>query len=149
MPLGETGVRVDFYVLDSDEPSARLRFACRVTEKAYKLDHSVHAHAGSSAEARAFDDLLWTFRDGSFVPHELSGSGPAQPPNAPVTIGCDPHRPPAGDVLLNLAESVPPFFEQFARVVEIVDGSAESRRRGRERFIVYRDHGCPPETHHV
>jgi hypothetical protein len=31
---------VDFYVLASHEPAARLRFACRLVQKAWKKRHS-------------------------------------------------------------------------------------------------------------
>jgi DNA polymerase-3 subunit chi len=31
----------------------------------------VYVWAGSEADARRLDDLLWTFREDSFVPHEL------------------------------------------------------------------------------
>lgn len=74
MPLSDPG-RVDFYVLAGPKPAARLRFACRLAEKAYRLDHRVHLQTGSAAEAEQLDELLWTFRQGSFVPHELAPPG--------------------------------------------------------------------------
>jgi DNA polymerase-3 subunit chi len=137
--------RVDFYVLPDADSGARLHFACRLTEKAYKLDNRTHAHVTEAAVARQLDEMMWTFRPGSFIPHEIAGQAPQ--PNAPVTIGHDCETPLSGDLLINLADAIPPFFDQFTRVAEIIDSSNEGRQRGRERFSFYRDNGYEPETH--
>ncbi len=137
--------RVDFYVLPDTDAGARLRFACRLTEKAYKLDNKTHAHVAGAAQVRQFDEMLWTFRPGSFVPHEIAAQTP--PTNAPVTIGHDTEAGLSGDLLINLADAIPPFFDRFARVAEIIDSSAECRQSGRERFTFYRENGYKPETH--
>ncbi|MEZ5578324.1 MAG: DNA polymerase III subunit chi [Candidatus Competibacteraceae bacterium] len=44
--------------------------ACRLADKAYGLGHTVYLFTASEARAAALDDLLWTFRQDSFVPHE-------------------------------------------------------------------------------
>jgi DNA polymerase-3 subunit chi len=144
--LPETG-RVDFYLLAEPQPTARLRFACRLAEKAWHLDNRVHLRAGSAAEAAMLDELLWTFRQGSFVPHELVAEG--APAESPVTIGHGPAPPPPGDLLINLTASVPEFEGGFARVAEIVDGSEEGRRLARERYRDYRERGREAATHNI
>lgn len=146
-----SATRVSFYVLSGAEPAARLSYACRLAEKAYKLENRIHAHAGDSAMARRLDELLWTFRQGSFVPHELLT--PALQPEAPITIGSadadGPIEPPAADLLINLADDVPAFFKRYPRIAEIIDGSPASREAGRARHRFYRDQGLEPETHEV
>jgi len=49
--------------------------------------------------------------------------------------------------VINLADAIPPFFDQFARIAEVIDASAECRQHGRERFSFYRDNGYEPNTH--
>jgi len=137
--------RVDFYVLPEVDADARLRFACRLTEKAYKLEHRAYAHVAGAAQARMLDELLWTFRPGSFIPHGIAGTAPEA--SAPVTIGHDDGADVSGDLLINLTDTIPPFFDRFARIAEIIDASPDGRRTGRERFAFYRDNGCKPETH--
>jgi len=140
--------RVDFYVLPDTDAGARLRFACRLTEKAYKLDNKTHAHVTGAAQVRQFDEMLWTFRPGSFVPHEITDqTSQSNAPVTPVTIGHDSEAELSGDLLINLADAIPPFFDRFARVAEIIDSSAECRQSGRERFTFYRENGYKPETH--
>jgi DNA polymerase-3 subunit chi len=142
---------VSFYVLSGAEPTTRLGYACRLAEKAYKLQNRIHAHAGDSAMAKKLDELLWTFRQGSFVPHELLP--PVGQPTAPITIGSadgdGPIEPPAADLLINLADQVPAFFNRYSRIAEIIDGSPASREAGRVRHRFYRDQGLDPETHEV
>jgi DNA polymerase-3 subunit chi len=139
--------RVTFYVLESSEPADRLGFSCRLAEKAWKLGNRIHAHLGSAAEVARFDDLLWIFRQGSFVPHEVVA--PGAPAAAPVTMAADPSLAPDADLLINLADEVPTGFERYARVAEVIDGSESSRQAGRRRHRHYQDAGLAPETHTV
>ena len=137
-------MRVDFYILSDSAPDARERLSCRLAEKAYKMGHRVYVHAESPAQAQRLDELLWTFRDGSFVPHALGADRTDPPP--PILIGSGETADEA-DLLITLSPTVPPFFERFARVAEIVDQNEDSRRAGRERFRFYRERGLEPQSH--
>jgi len=140
--------RVDFYVLKSQAGGETHKTACRIAEKAYRLGQKVYLHTDSAEGASALDQLLWVFRDGSFVPHELADSGAA--PGSPVLIGHDREPDPDHrDVLVNLAGQVPSFFSRFERVVEIVGGDHGQRSLARERFRFYRDRGYPLDTHEL
>ena len=138
--------KVDFYVLHASGEVARQQFACRLAEKAYRLEHAVHIHTGSSESARRLDDLLWTFRDGSFVPHEVLGS---EAPEAPVTIGYGETLPSKRDLLINLGENVPEEAGSFPRVAEIVTADEDSKSRSRQRFVDYREQGHTLDTHNL
>jgi len=140
--------RVDFYLLSRDGPQSRQVFACRLAEKAYRLDHRVHIHVATRADADRVDDLLWTFRDGSFVPHHrLGASSPDL--DSPVTIGCDDDPVEPCDLLINLCDGIPAVAEAFPRVAELVSSDAECKQLSRKRFAEYRDKGYSLETHEV
>jgi DNA polymerase-3 subunit chi len=138
--------RVDFYILETTRPGGRLHFACRLTEKAYSQGNAVYAHTESEQDASRLDDLLWTFRQGSFVPHERQTGGE---PAAPVSIGTPTASKRDGEVLINLCNNVPEFATGFLRIAEIVDGSESSKAAGRQRFRQYREMGLEPETHTI
>jgi DNA polymerase-3 subunit chi len=146
--LTPPAIRVDFYVLAGTDAGARLHFSCRLAEKIYGLGQRTYAHMATAAEARQFDELLWTFRDGSFIPHDR-GNSPDASAKVPVVIGHGDAIEPDGDVLINLDNQIPAFFDRFSRVAEIVDASPEGRRLGRERFSFYRDNGYAPNTHDI
>lgn len=140
--------RVDFYVLAAAGESARLHFACRLAEKAYRLDNTVHILAAGREQAEVLDQLLWTFRDGSFVPHELLGV-PGRSTEAPVTIGFEASRIGECDLLINLTDEVPPAIGSFPRVAELVTSDEESRQGSRQRFAHYRALGLELEKHDI
>ena len=139
--------RIDFYVLPGREPNGRLSLACRLAEKAYGLGHRVYLHAASSEQARQLDDLLWTFRQGSFVPHTLCPSAASDA--SPVLIGSEETPPPKAQVLINLSDTVPAFFERYERVAELVDQQPSVLAKSRERFRFYRDRGYEPVSHRL
>jgi len=140
--------RVDFYVSEDAGADVRLRLACRIAEKAYLARQRVVVLLEDVEGLRRFDELLWTFGDGSFVPHDaVNAEGTAC--DAPVALTTGPLPASHADVLLNLASAVPPFYDKFARVAEFLDARAEVRAAGRERFKFYRGKTLEPQTHNV
>jgi DNA polymerase-3 subunit chi len=140
--------RVDFYLTEEAGADVRLRLACRIAEKAYLAKQQVVVLLDDAETLKRFDELLWTFGDGSFVPHDAVAAADA-PCEAPVALTTGPLPAGHADVLLNLAVAVPPFFERFARVAEFLDARPEVRTAGRERFKSYRGRSIEPQTHHV
>ena len=94
--------RVDFYILSGAGAELRERFACRLAEKAYGSGYTVLLLAEAAEQAERLDGLLWTFRQGSFVPHARL----EQREGEPVAVATDEH---GGDdaVLLNLTDRLP------------------------------------------
>jgi DNA polymerase-3 subunit chi len=140
--------RVDFYVLKSATDRQRWAFACRLTEKAYLRDLNVVLLSDTAAEAEALDELLWTFNERSFIPHELHRAGAAGLA-APVRLTPDLEAIEGADLLVNLSARLPVPLERFARIAEIIDADAPRRARGRERFKAYRELDLPVETHQL
>jgi DNA polymerase-3 subunit chi len=133
--------QIDFYVLPERDPAQRALFACRLAEKAFRLGHRVHLHTAGAAEAQTLDELLWNFHPASFVPHALSGAEG----DVPVRIGWGGAQA-GGDLLINLDLAVPPFFDRFPRVAEIVVQSDAVQRALRDHFRLYRERGLEPQT---
>lgn len=140
--------RIDFYVLDSSDPRARALTACRLAEKAYSQGLKVYLHTESAGASLQLDELLWTFRAGSFLPHAIH-SAVTEDETPPILLGHD--HEPAGhtDVLINVAHEVPMFFGRFERVAELVDQREEQLAQSRERFRFYRERGYALNTHHL
>lgn len=140
--------RVDFYILDTTDSTDIPRMACRITEKAWKSGYRVFVRTGARFTASQMDDLLWTFRAESFVPHALHDTDANEDP-CPVLIG-DGDDPESGPgVLVNLGDALPPSLARRERIVEIVAGSPQDRESGRQRYRLYREEGCDLHTHHL
>ena len=138
--------RIDFYVLQRMDERSRQHFACKLAEKAYKLDNTVYIHTRGPDDSRQIDELLWTFRDGSFVPHGLSIANDGTE-SSPVVIGNDSEGVAARDLLINLCDETPPFAQSFPRVAEVVTSDENCRRLSRKRYATYRDQGHTINTH--
>ncbi|MCH9699183.1 MAG: DNA polymerase III subunit chi [Gammaproteobacteria bacterium] len=140
-----------FYILQSSQSNARYVLACRIAEKAYKLDQQVFILTGSDELTVMIDNLLWSFRQGSFIPHltqsALIQNNQTQLPNT-VVIGTDCTRTDAG-VLINLSEQLPEKIDTFQRIAEIVDQNAQVIQAGRERYKAYQSKNISLTTHHL
>ena len=139
--------RIDFYLLPQDDAHARPLFACRLAEKAYQLGHRIYIHTESAQQTRHLDELLWTYREDSFLPHDLHAPGLDPVPAILLGHAAEPEQ--NTDVLINLAPEVPLFFGRFERVAEIIDQQEGCRRQGRERYGFYRDRGYELKTHQL
>jgi DNA polymerase III subunit chi len=139
--------QVDFYVLDEKAAGNRYTLACRLSEKIYHQGRRIFIHTGSDEETRHIDRLLWTFRQGSFIPHGREGD--CDPAVTPVIIGHHGENDDEHDVLINLASEVPGFFSRFERVAELIDKEPQVVASGRDRFRFYRDRGYPLNKHDI
>ena len=139
--------RVDFYILQSNDSRILLNFACRLTEKAYRMDHWIYIRTESSLQQKLIDDLLWTFRPGSFIPHNIwSGENDQR---APVLVGCDIDPPFNYKTVLNLSQTLAGEPCQFERIIEIVNQTETIRKCARQRYREYHGRGYAISTHDI
>lgn len=138
--------RADFYLLSANAPpEAALNFACRLADKAFQLGHRVYLHTASAEQSARLDELLWTFRQDSFVPHACYDQPLAAA--AAVVIGHGVPPPEWNDVLLNLGAELAPAHERFARIGEVV--AYPQRQAARNRYQHYKSLGYLMEHHDV
>jgi len=132
---------IDFYFNAAD----RLQVACRLAGKAAAQSKRVVIYAPQPELAHKIDRLLWTWPAIAFVPHCLSNDALAE--ETPVLIAADADAAPVRDVLLNLGEDCPEFFERFDRLLEIVSQDDVDKKSARARYAWYRDRGYSIRSH--
>jgi DNA polymerase-3 subunit chi len=137
--------QVNFYILHTLVKPEKARFACQLTDKAWQQGYRIYLQTNSLIEAQQLDDLLWTFKQDSFIPHGVD-SGVLHS-NVPVYIGYQQEYRQEMDLLINLTEVVLPHYQQFKRIAEIVEETA--RESGRVRYRFYRDQGCDLLSHDI
>jgi DNA polymerase-3 subunit chi len=137
--------RIDFYVVKTAGPDARLNVAARLTEKALGRGHRIFINCESADQLSALDSYLWEFKATSFVPHEVAGN----PTDERVVLGFEQGPQTHNDVLINLALSPPSYFAQFERVAEVVTQDAASLDALRSAWRHYRDRGYPLQKHEL
>lgn len=136
--------RVTFYDVPPEGRDARV---VRLAEAAWERGRKLLVRCADAETARRLDELLWTYSDAAFVPHEVvpPGSAPTDPELriALVTSDDDPIR---AEVLL--CEAPVPFdvAERYDFVMELVDQrSPEALAASRARFRTWRERGANPE----
>ncbi len=120
-----------------------LALACELVASAQGRGRQIAVRLPDAASARRLDLMLWTAQPQAFIPHVMAGSALAA--ETPVILGGPaadtawPHT----DLLFNLADDLPPGFERFRTVVEIVGQGEADRLPARARWMQYKARALP------
>jgi DNA polymerase-3 subunit chi len=132
---------ITFYVLPTQSQPERYLFACKLIEKAYRSGCFCYVLTDSAEQSQRIDNLLWTFRAGSFIPHQLyTGDIPT---TEQVLIGSLPAPAQWQKTVVNLSSKC----ATAERVLEILDNSEATKSVGRNRYRHYQQAGHNLTTH--
>ncbi len=137
---------VDFYILHTRSRQAKDRLACQLADKAWHQGYRVYIQTDSIARVQQLDIMLWTFKEESFLPHDIY---PDVLSSAPIRIGYTQQICENMDVLINLTDTVVSFFKYFKRIAEVVDDTQSAREAGRTRYRFYREKGYELKIHDI
>jgi DNA polymerase-3 subunit chi len=132
-----------FYLMATDNDLQRLKYACSLAEKSYKKGKTVFIHAANEQQSQHLDNLLWSVRDNSFIPHQLQTQ--ANHDDSPIVIG---HQQPSSDrfhVMINLS-SAPANAEQFEWILEVVNKQPSITELSRTNWRHYQTIGIKPSS---
>jgi DNA polymerase-3 subunit chi len=138
---------VGFYVLGSVSADNSLVFACKLIEKAWRNGVFCHVLCDSEQQSHFIDDLLWTFREGSFIPHSILKTGDLNQKDLipQVLISSDTSLDLTEKTVVNLSS----FCPTAPRILEILDNSEASKAAGRERYRHYKQMDFTISTHTI
>ncbi len=139
---------VTFYLLASESQQARQIFACKLIEKIYRQGYFSYILTDSVQQSQQMDNQLWTFRAGSFVPHQIYRHEVPQFKQT-ILIGNETVPEHWRQVVLNLSSQQNLFQEKYDRILEILDSSEKTRQIGRGRYRHYKQAGYEITTHDV
>lgn len=137
---------ISFYVLATESTQERYLFACKLIEKAYRNGSFAYVLTDSSEQSQHIDNLLWTFRAGSFIPHQAY-TGELPTTESVILIGSSSPPEPWRKTVINLSSQCPQDFQQAERILEILDNSEETKAWGRNRYRRYQQAGIEITTH--
>lgn len=135
--------QIDFHILQDTSVEARWLYVCRFIEKVERLGHHILIVVNTREEAHELDDLLWSFKPESFIPHQIIGGDE----EAKVEITFDANLGEHKDVLINLSDKVPDDFSRFTRLAEIVIQEPKILESTREHYRFYKQQGYPITQH--
>jgi DNA polymerase-3 subunit chi len=139
---------VSFYILPSESTQERYEFACKLIEKAYRSGCFCYVLTDNAEQSQKIDDLLWTFRAGSFIPHQIYTS---ELPAIEKVILIGSHDVPENwqKTVINLSSYCPKQFDKIERILEILDNSEATKEPGRNRYRQYQQSGVNITTHKI
>jgi DNA polymerase-3 subunit chi len=134
---------VGFYVIQAADQAQRLLVAARLADKAFARGHKIFINAADESQARSLDELLWSYRPSSFLPHGLHGAEHSDT----IAIGWGQEPVGHNDLLINLHLDIPAFFSRFQRVAEVVTQDPDSLAALRRSWVFYKERGYQLEKH--
>nr|ALV86780.1 DNA polymerase III chi subunit [uncultured bacterium P11N2] len=141
--------RISFFHGASDRLQAAAKWIAEAqrsdTLAGMPLVSPLVVYAPLKEQADALDRLLWTHVATGFTPHCQTASALVE--ETPVLIATHLDTAPRDRHLVNLSNEIPPGFDQFAHMTEIISRDDDVRLPGRERFRFYREKGYPLESH--
>ncbi len=139
---------ISFYILPSELTQERDEFACKLIEKAYRSGCFCYVLTDNAAQSQKIDDLLWTFRAGSFIPHQIyTGELPAL--EKVILIGSLDVPELWQKIVINLSSYCPKQFDTIERILEILDNSEATKELGRNRYRQYQQSDNTITTHKI
>jgi DNA polymerase-3 subunit chi len=140
--MKSSAITADFF----EVPAARREESlCEKVSDFYEKGERIYVRASSEAAAKKLDELLWTFRDNSFVPHAL-WSGEEALLTEPVAVGWRSGNPnSAGKLVLAGpvdAEELLAARDAFNSIADFVpNGDKGATMSARERYRLLREAG--------
>ena len=139
--------QIDFYILEDSSGAVKQQTACRIIHKAYSQGLTVFVRTSDIDEGNAVDGLLWSFSQGSFIPHCIAENTLKDWKDYPVQIGVGDISGQPSDILMNLNGEISEQNFAHSRIIELVCGADQDRQAGRGRFRTYKEKGYEPNTH--
>ncbi|MBA2654266.1 MAG: DNA polymerase III subunit chi [Gammaproteobacteria bacterium] len=134
-------LRIDFHILNHSKNDA-FHYLAKLVEKVFLLKKPIFVFTSSFNESKVIDDLLWSFRANSFVPHHIVEDMGEE---APILIS-HTKIPRVKEVLINLTPSIPEFYGQFSRIIEMVYNDEQIKQANRLKYREYQKLECELHT---
>ncbi len=120
--------------------SDRLAAAAALIGGAWSQRKPLLIYVPDAPVADSLDRLLWTQAQLSFIPHCRADSPLAS--ETPILIADRIDAAPQEERLMNLSRAIPPGFERFQSLIEVVGRDEDDRLAARERVRQYKEQGC-------
>jgi len=108
--------------------------------KIYSGGHKIVVKLGTPERVKAFDDLLWTFDPGSFLPHAQSGDENAAEQG--ILLTTEDENPNDANILILADGAVAEHMEDFDICCEIFNGlEQDALKTARSHWKDFQDKG--------
>ena len=139
--------RVDFYILPDDQLSNLQKYACELAESHWKSGKRVLIQTDSSDDSQQLNELLWSFRKESFIPHGIASLEPVDE-QQPVLISHHRVIDSNFQQVINLSSRPSDITNSDnLNIEELLNQNEQRKKTGRLHYKTYRELGYTLEHH--
>jgi len=143
-------IEVDFYILPDDQLSNLQRYACQLAEIHWQSGKRVLIQTDGADDSQSLDDLLWSIRDDSFIPHGIATLEPSDQ-QQPILISHQKINDSNFQSIINLSSRAADLTKENinsdTNIEEILNQNELRKQAGRENYKIYRDFGYTLKHH--
>ncbi len=119
--------------------SNKIRYVCDIVEKFYDQNRTVHIFTKDKQSARLVDQMLWSWKPNSFIPHKQVTEEDADT-DEPVLISSDGEWPQPAQALVLFDPLPADVFFNYEYVVDFAETyDPQKVVDSRKRFRIVRD----------
>ncbi|WP_415034273.1 DNA polymerase III subunit chi [Azonexus sp.] len=122
------------------DASDALAAACALVKGVWKKRNPLLIYAPDPNLANSLDRALWSTEAASFIPHCRADSPLAA--ETPILIAAQLDQVAQTERLMNLSRDIPPAYQRFTTLVEVVSRAEDDRLAARARVQHYRADNC-------
>jgi len=143
--------QVDFYILPDDQPASLQHYVCKLAEQAWLAGQRVLIQTDSANDSQQLDELLWSIRSDSFIPHGIA-TLEAVDQQQPILISHQKVNDTQFHYVVNISsrpaditpENMP---EKSLKIDEILNQNEDRKQTGRQLYKTYRALGYQLQHH--
>ena len=135
-------MRIEFYAIEKPRFLGKpLELVCVLAQKAFESNTPALILVESMAHAEALDELLWSWNDDAFIPHQVAGD--EDDVDCPVLIVPPEADSPARPLTINLRSQA--AADGAVRIIELIPDDEQEKQAARSRWSVYKRRGHEPQ----
>lgn len=136
---------VDFYILPDDQTASLQNYTCKLAEQHWQSGKRVLIQTDTADESQLLDELLWSVRADSFIPHGIASLEPSDQ-QQPILISHQKVNDNNFQCIINLS-SRPADLSDGVSIEEILNQDEHRKQAGRQNYKTYRDAGYTLKHH--
>ena len=112
----------------------------KLLEKVLESGRRAAVLTGSEERADALNAALWTYEQGSFLPHGTARDG--RPERQPILLSADDEAPNGAHIVVMVDGIAPSDLDRFERCLDMFDGTdPQALEAARARWREHKDRG--------
>lgn len=131
--------KFSFYVSSSSSSSGLYKLLPSLLEKMLNKNHKILIACNTPEITKYLDDLLWSHKEISFLPHGTNSQENYE--KQPILITSESENLNNADILISFSGKQVKNISSFIQVFDIFESSQEQLNAGRQRWKEYKNKG--------